>query len=170
VFDAIGNMPLHPLVIHAVVIGIPLAVLLALLFALPRTRGWARWPLAVVSVGSLAAAFVAKESGESLQRVLQIQPGNPVGDLIVRHSELATQLLVIMAVFAVVALFNVFLVPRGNVDDPTRSGRRVLAVALPVLLVLLSLVAGFWVYRVGDIGSRAVWNPTGTAQFSTAGR
>ena len=37
-FDKIGNLPLHPLVIHAAVVGIPLAVLLAFLFAFPRTR------------------------------------------------------------------------------------------------------------------------------------
>ena len=30
-FDQIGNMPLHPLVLHAAVVGIPLAVLLAFL-------------------------------------------------------------------------------------------------------------------------------------------
>lgn len=30
-FDKIGNLPLHPLVIHAVVAGIPLAALLAFL-------------------------------------------------------------------------------------------------------------------------------------------
>ena len=50
-FDAIGNMPLHPLVVHAVVVGIPLALLLAVLFALPRFRSQTRWPLAVVAVG-----------------------------------------------------------------------------------------------------------------------
>jgi hypothetical protein len=27
----------------------------------------------------------------------------------------------------------------------------------------------FWVYRVGDIGSRAVWNPEGTVSYSTSG-
>ena len=50
-FDEIGDMPLHPLVIHAPVIGIPLAFLLALLFAFPRTRDWARWPLALTVLG-----------------------------------------------------------------------------------------------------------------------
>ncbi len=81
-FDSIGNMPLHPLVIHAAVIGIPLAVLLAVLFAVPRTRNWARWPLAVVSVGALGATFVSKESGEELQRALPFAAGTPVATLI----------------------------------------------------------------------------------------
>ncbi len=50
-FDEIGDMPLHPLVTHAPVIGIPLALLLALLFAFPRTRNWARWPLVLTVLG-----------------------------------------------------------------------------------------------------------------------
>ena len=78
-FDEIGDMPLHPLVTHAPVIGIPLAMLLALLFAFPRTRNWARWPLALTVLGSTAAVFVSRESGEALQRSLNIQPGNPRG-------------------------------------------------------------------------------------------
>ena len=67
-FDKIGNLPLHPLVIHAAVIGIPLAVLLAFLFAFPKTREWARWPLAIVVVGATAVTFVARQSGLAFQR------------------------------------------------------------------------------------------------------
>ena len=79
-FDKIGNLPLHPLVIHAAVIGIPLAVLLAFLFAFPKTRAWARWPLAIVVVGATAVTFVARQSGLALETDLGIKPGNPVGD------------------------------------------------------------------------------------------
>ena len=51
-FDKIGDLPLHPLVVHAAVIGIPLAALLALLFAFPKTREWARWPPAICWIAS----------------------------------------------------------------------------------------------------------------------
>jgi hypothetical protein len=42
-------------------------------------------------------------------------------------------------------------------------------VGLPVLLVIVALVMAYWVYRVGDIGSRAVWNPEGSVNYSTSG-
>ena len=74
VFDEIGDMPLHPLVTHAPVIGIPLALLLALLFTFPRTRNWARWPLALTVLGSTAAVFVSRESGETLERWMALHP------------------------------------------------------------------------------------------------
>jgi len=55
VFENLGNLPLHPLVVHAVVVGIPLAALLAFLFAFPKTRSWARWPLAITVIGATGA-------------------------------------------------------------------------------------------------------------------
>jgi len=97
-FDKIGNLPLHPLVVHTVVIGVPLAVLLAFLFAFPKTREWARWPLAIVVVGATVVTFVAKQSGLAFETALGIKPGNPVGDLILKHSLLANQLFYIMIV------------------------------------------------------------------------
>jgi len=68
-FDTFDGLPLHPLVIHAAVVLIPLSGLLGVLYAVPRIRAWARWPLLVVSAAALGAAFVATQSGEALQRV-----------------------------------------------------------------------------------------------------
>jgi hypothetical protein len=165
VFDSIGGLPVHALVLHAVVIAVPLAALLALLFAYPRTRNWARWPLAVVAVGTLGATFVAKKSGEALERALGIKPGNPVGDLIARHQHLANQLLILVAVFTVLAVASSFLVSRVEVAPRRRPVA--IEVGLPVLLVITGLVMMFQVYRVGDIGSRAVWNPEGSVDYSS---
>ena len=152
-FDKIGDMPLHPLVVHAAVVGIPLATLLAILFAIPRTRNWARWPLALTAVGALAASLVSRASGEAFQEARNIRPGNPVGDLIAVHSQLAGQLVIIMIIFAVVAVANVIVVNR------TRRGP--VAAVFVLALLTVAIVALVWVVRVGDIGSRAVWNPAG---------
>lgn len=163
-FDQIGNMPLHPLVLHAAVVGIPLAVLLAFLFAFPRTRAWARWAFGLTVLGATAATFVTKESGEAFQRMNNITPGNAAGDLIQRHGQLADQLFIIMIIFAVIGVANVFLVSRGGSSATgTRpaGGQRLLGVILPALLVVIAVIAMIWVVRVGDLGSRAVWNPSG---------
>lgn len=160
-FDNLGNLPLHPLVVHAAVVGIPLAVLLAFLFAFPRTRAWARWPLAITVVGAAAVTYVAKQSGLALEAALGIKPGNPVGDLILQHSLLAEQLFWIMIVFAVVGLVNVFVVKgiSGNAEGAAKQPA-IVRIVLPVLLVAVAVVALVWVVRVGDLGAHAVWNPT----------
>jgi len=162
VFDAIGDLPLHPLVVHAVVVGIPLALLLAVLFALPRFRSTARWPLAVVAVGSAVLTIVAKESGEGLRRALGLVPGNPVGDLITQHEALAQQLAWMTVVVAVLAVLNVVLVSRGAENKTVDR-------VLPVVLIVAALLATIWVVRTGDIGSRAVWNPTGETVYTNGG-
>jgi hypothetical protein len=164
-FDKIGDMPLHPLVIHAVVFGIPLAVLLAFLFAFPKTREWARWPLGIVVVGATVVTFVARQSGLAFEAALGMKPGNPVGDLILQHSLLANQLFYIMIVFAAIGLINVFVVRKSTSDGAAAKQSAIIRIVLPILLVAAALVALIWIVRVGDLGARAVWNPTAPPLF-----
>ena len=163
-FDNLGNLPLHPLVVHAAVIGIPLAALLAFLFAFPKTREWARWPLAITVVGVTAVTFVARQSGLAFEALLGIRPGNPVGDLILQHSLLANQLFYIMIGFSVIALLNVFIVSKRAADGAAKQSA-ILRIGLPLLLVGAAGVALAWIIRVGDLGARAVWNPTAPPLF-----
>jgi Predicted membrane protein (DUF2231) len=165
VFDNLGNLPLHPLVVHAVVVGVPLAALLAFLFAFPKTREWARWPLAITLVGATGVTFVARQSGLAFEAALGIKPGNPVGDLILRHSLLAKQLFYIMIGFTIIGLLNVFLVAKRTAVDGAAKQSAVLRIGLPILLVAAAVVALAWIVRVGDLGARAVWNPTAPPLF-----
>ena len=170
-FSSIGDLPLHPLVLHAAVLGLPVTLLLAILFAVPRTRSWARWPLAVAGVGSLVAVFVARASGAALMQVL-LQDEALGGDalaLVVRHSELAGQLLWIALVLAVLAVASAVLVGRVG-GTPERRGSRGRDAALLALLLVVAALAAFWVYRVGDLGATAVWNPSGTQNYSLTDR
>jgi hypothetical protein len=168
VFDSIGGLPLHPLLIHTAVLGVPVTLLLALLFALPRTRGWARWPLALAAVGSLGAVFLARQSGQALASIL-VQPGNPIAPLINRHSQLANQLQVMTAVLALVAVVSAVVVGRVGGTREHR-GSRGRDLALLALLIVVAAVSAFWVYRVGDAGARAVWNPTGAQSYNAPAR
>jgi uncharacterized membrane protein len=170
-FDQINGMPLHPLLIHVPVIGIPLALLLAILFAFPRTRAWARWPLALTVLGATAATFAAKQSGEALKARMNFPAGNPVGNLIQQHEALAGQLFYIMLGYSVIAVAAVLLVPPriratgdgASSDDRPRRGP--LGLILLVLLLAAAAAAMVWVGRVGDIGARAVWNPNSSGLF-----
>ena len=76
-FDNLGNLPLHPLVVHAVVIGIPLAALLAFLFAFPKTRSWARWPLAITVIGATGRPMSPGRAVWRWRRLSAFSPETP---------------------------------------------------------------------------------------------
>ncbi len=156
-FDEIDGLPLHPLVVHAAVVLVPLAALLGVLFAVPRTRAWARLPLLLVAVAAAASTFVAKLSGENFKEVLQL--GGPAGTLIDEHEARANLLLILVLVFAVFAVVGFVVTRTSTANSPV-------VIAIAAALVIGAVAVGVQVYRVGDIGSRAVWNPTGDNDFS----
>ncbi len=164
-FDEISGLPVHPLVVHVAVVLVPLAGLLGVLFAIPPTRRWARVPLAIVAVGAALTVLVTRRSGQNLAAVLGIDEGadDPLSTLIQEHAERANLLSLLTIAFAVLAVAAWL---------STRSPERLSAAVPVVLSVLLVLGAGalvFQTYRVGDIGSRAVWNPTGEQSYQIDG-
>ena len=80
-FDTIGGIPMHPLIVHGVVVLVPLAALLVLLAALsPRVRGWAGILTPIVATLALVMVPFATQSGEALEE----RVGDPAYD----HAEL----------------------------------------------------------------------------------
>lgn len=183
--DTFNGLPLHPLSVHATVVLVPLAGLLGVLFAVPRLRCWARVPLALIALAAAGAVWVSTQSGAALKEAGGIGAaglGGPVAELVERHEELAEQLQWLVWAYAVVAVVAVGFAWRSDpartpAHDRTGEGAAdgapgpglpsppVVGV-LSALLVLGAVGMGVQVYRVGDIGSQAVWNPAGTTDYS----
>jgi uncharacterized membrane protein len=170
----INGSPTHVLIVHVIVVLLPIAVLASLaLVVIPATRR----PFAVVTLLVAAIACVAIPfafvSGKQLERQLPPDP------LIARHVQLAHELLPLAAVFGVVlAVFVVVDMVRrshsGRLNDlerrlkPFRTGhaqgsstssRLIQAHRLSAgLLVVLAVLTGVQVYRVGDAGAKAAWS------------
>ena len=72
-----------------------------------------------------------------------------------------------MIVFAVIGLVNVFVVKgtAGSAEGAVKQPA-IVRIVLPILLVAGAVVALIWIVRVGDLGARAVWNPTAPPLFS----
>lgn len=166
-FDEFNGLPLHILVNHAAVVGVPLSAVLGVLFVVPRTRRWARWPFVLVSLGGLLAVYVAKLTGEQLKAVLagadpQAWAASPVGQLVTEHQDRGTLLLYMMIGYAAVAVVS-FAATMGRRRYAGRG-----SLAWSALVVAGAVVVVVQVYRVGDIGAKAVWNPTGNVDYSTS--
>jgi hypothetical protein len=139
-FDTITGLPVHPLVIHAVVVGIPVMAILTILVAVRKNlREKYSWWVAGANFLLFLVTLVAKESGEALQEAKG-------GQLAIEHGQLGSVLpwfvLVMTAASAAVA---------GT------SRNRALGPIAVVISILSSVAAVWWTVRTGDAGARAVW-------------
>ena len=145
-FDTINGLPVHPLVVHAVVVLVPLSVLGTIIIAfVPKWRA----PYGPIVVAAAAAAVVlcpvATSSGEALEKHV----GNP-GE----HAELGDQLVWFVIPVLILSAVLVWLARR---PEDRRPGPSWLSTAVAVAAVVFSLAATVQVYRVGDSGARAAW-------------
>jgi hypothetical protein len=166
------GLPLHVLVVHAVVVLVPLAVLGAVLIAVwPTARH--RYGLLVLGLAVVATALIpiATSAGEGLEHVL------PRSAAMEAHTSLGDTLLPVAAAM-LVAVAGLVGVERyaGRAQDRRRAaepaaGRTATAVAvrtwvrptvlvLSALTVVLAAVTAVQVVRIGDSGARAAWGDT----------
>ncbi|MDQ3580030.1 MAG: hypothetical protein M3443_21015, partial [Actinomycetota bacterium] len=98
--EFVNGLPLHALIVHAVVVLVPLSVLGAILIAVwPAARRRFGWLVAVLAGVGAALTPIATGSGRDLSRRL------PDNELIRRHEELGDQL-----IYFVLPLFVAVLV------------------------------------------------------------
>lgn len=152
-FDLINGIPVHPLVVHAIVVLLPLATLGTIAIAV-RPR-WRRpyGPLVVAS--ALVATVlcpVATSSGEALEE----RVGEPGGD----HAELGESLVWFALALLLASAVLVYLQRqhdrRVEADGAAATSTTALTV-VAVIAVVIGLAAGFQVYRVGDSGAKSAW-------------
>ncbi|HEY3339180.1 MAG TPA: cytochrome b5 domain-containing protein [Propionicimonas sp.] len=144
-FGFIAGLPMHPLVVHAAVVLLPLsALMLVVLVFVPSWRsrfGWAT--IAGLAVGTVAA-FVAKESGEALAAKV----GLPAD-----HARWGDILVPVSVGLFVVALAWLLLRNRAA----RTSSRSVTATVAGGLAIVLALAATAITVIVGHSGAQAVW-------------
>jgi hypothetical protein len=152
VFDLINGLPVHTLVVHAVVVLVPLTALGTIAIAV--RPGWRRahGPL-VVACGVLSAVLVpvATSSGEALEK----RVGDPG-----QHAELGDQLIWFVLPLVVLAAAVVWMDRRGTPSSRPATRNATSPTALKVvagLAVVAAVATSVQVYRVGDSGARAAW-------------
>ena len=157
-----SDLPAHPLFVHVPVILIPTAVVAALvLIARPEWLGRYGIALSLVSIAAMSSIFLAMQAGAALNGVLHLQ--GEAATLISEHSQAAHILAIVFTLFTAVLILT-FATYRISEGSPTGLGivdgllgSRSTFNALRVLLVILAIAAGFFTFRTGDLGAKAVW-------------
>jgi uncharacterized membrane protein len=160
----LGNLPVHPLVVHAVVVLVPLAILGGVTVVVwPAARRRYGWLAVAVAAVATAAIPITTSTGEGLEHRL------PRTQAIATHARLGDDLLIFVAGLLVALAAFVYLHHRstargrhegpGTTTAPARltGGTRVAAAVLAVLVVVLAVVSAVQVYRIGDSGAQAAW-------------
>jgi len=172
----VDGIPVHPLLVHAVVVLLPLAaaggLVIAARAAWRRRFGTVLLVLTAIGVGCVP---LATTTGEQLKQGL---PENPT---IERHADLGATLLPFALAFGVAVLLLVIAGRladregaaaagmRDAATDPTDAGPGVAvtrtwrraAVVASVLVALTGVAATVQVIRIGHSGSVAVWQGVG---------
>lgn len=146
-FDTFSGLPVHALVVHAVVVLVPLAAIGAVIMAIrPSFSRRCGGIVIVLAFMGAAASWPAKFSGQQL--ATRVGTPEPHGDLGTLMPWFATGFFILLLVF--------WMYDRGI---PANRSRPRWLVVFAVAVVIGALVATWWTIRVGDSGARAVWEP-----------
>jgi hypothetical protein len=157
-----SGLPAHPLFVHVPVILIPVTIVAAIVFMI-KPEWLSRWgiALAVVSIVAMSSIFLTMQAGAALRAALNLQ--GEAANLISQHAQAAHYLAYIYVLFTA-TLIVTFASRRISGGMPTGLGivdrllsPRPMFATLRVLLVVLSIGAGYMCFRTGDLGAKAVW-------------
>ncbi|MGC9221584.1 MAG: DUF2231 domain-containing protein [Solirubrobacteraceae bacterium] len=157
-----GGLPAHPLFIHVPVVLIPLSIIGALA-CVARPDWFDRYGilLSLVAIVAMSSIFLAMQAGVALLAALHLTGFRL--RLILDHQQAAHVLAVVFTLFTA-CLILTFSAHRISGGWPTGLriadgvlGSRAVYLLLRVGLIVLALFSAYMVYKVGDLGARAVW-------------
>lgn len=164
-FEEIGGIPMHPLLIHAAVVFVPLLALGAIGYAfVPFLRPHLRWALAGLAVAATGAAWFARLSGQAFfdRGVERKQITEGFIPVIQEHQRFGQMTSLYTTALGVLTLVLVYLVaPRvaaavGS-GGPAWRTSPVLRWIVSALVVVAAGFSLYYVYKTGDSGAHAVW-------------
>jgi hypothetical protein len=144
-FGSIAGLPLHPLVIHASIVLIPLVAISGLVMSyLPSfSRRYGKVTLVIAIVAQLSL-FLAKVTGEAFQEILDKDLGN--------HAELG-EIAPFVTLPMVALIYLRWRLDRSGASVGSAWVRRLTSIAL-IAASLASIIA---IVLVGHSGAESVW-------------
>lgn len=167
----IFGLPLHPLIVHATAVLVPLAALVVIgAVVWPRFRAWAGPMPMGLSLVALILTPLSTASGENLEHDVTETA------LLETHTEMGEQLLPFTIALFVLAVGFWWLdrrrtaAPDAAPHDASATAARAgagglhtLTTVVGVLALLAAVGTGVQVARIGHSGAKAAWSDTGSA-------
>ena len=142
--DLVMGLPLHPLVVHAAVVLVPLVALAALAMSYwPSFSIKYGKPILILAVVAQLSLFIAKASGEPFEERL--------GKEVERHADLG-EIAPLTFVPLLILLFIRWRMDRSGANAGSANIRRLVS----VLLALSAVLALVFIYLTGHSGAESV--------------
>ena len=145
-FDTITGLPVHALVVHLAVIGIPVMAVLTVAAAFRPSWRARAWMIVIGDGLMVACALAARQSGKNLQARLSGVTGTVIAST---HGHEGTWMWA-FALALTLAAATVWAAARWVGLIPLAAG----------LAIVTGVGAIAWTVAVGDSGARAVWEQT----------
>lgn len=143
--DLVMGLPLHPLVVHAAVVLVPLVALAALAMSYwPSFSIKYGKPILILAVVAQLSLFIAKASGEPFEERL--------GKEVERHADLG-EIAPLTFIPLLILLFIRWRMDRSGATAGSAKVRRLVS----VLLALAAVLALVFIYLTGHSGAESVW-------------
>lgn len=162
-FDKIAGLPAHPLFVHIPVVLIPLAGIIAIVFALrPAWLDRFGWGLVALSGVGMIGAIIAASSGEGLEELLR-ENGEQITASLNEHAELGETARTISIIFfvvvtAIVAIRYVARRQAGQTNAVTKfAASKAGAIAMSIVLIASAAAATYTIANAGHDGAKQVW-------------
>jgi hypothetical protein len=181
-FEEVFGIPMHPLLVHAAVIFIPLQILAGLAYAfVPFVRRFIAWAVIALAVVAPLSALFAKLSGTAFE-ARQQRKGHLSASfqaLITQHSGYGTNTLyysiglgVLMILLVAVQVMRSGRLAHASAgsaavvtdnDDATGATSKakaplVVAAILTIGVLAVGAATGYYVFKTGDSGAHMVWS------------
>lgn len=154
------GIPVHPLLVHAPVVFVPLLATLAIAYTLaPFVRPHIRWVLGLLALASPLAALLAKLSGDAFFKRLRSR-GQVTPEFLPKleeHRQFGTITLYATIVLGILTLALVYFVAPRVAASQAAGSNKALSLVLGTLSVVAAAVSLYYVIRTGDSGAKAVW-------------
>lgn len=143
--DLVMGLPVHPLVVHAAVVLVPLVALAALAMSYwPSFSIKYGKPILILAVIAQLSLFIAKASGESFEERL--------GKDVERHANFG-EIAPLTFIPLLILLFIRWRMDRSGATVGSANIRRLIS----VLLALSAILALVFIYLTGHSGAESVW-------------
>jgi hypothetical protein len=151
----INGLPLHPLVVHAAVVFVPLMLVFAVLLFIPKIRKAMTYAAGITGIVAFLFVALANQSGEALQQLV------PNTQAVVNHVRLAQGVpLIVFVAGGILTVLAILELPKPVALVRFRHTLDSLGWVMPlgrILGLIMAMVAVYFVYNLGESGALAVW-------------